>query len=977
MWLRMALALFVFAGVAGLTDARADTEYFTDLVEGQAAHAQRMASQRMPARYRLLQADLDGIRELMTAARDQGRATETVIALPDPAGGYTKFLVRPSSVLPEALAERYPNLFAMTGHALGAENTDVQMELTERGVSVQVLSPEGRWLLDPLVNEARGTTISYYAEDLGRPHDHSRCLLDSEPKARVQKPGADSAVKARSTDSTLRTYRLAVATTGEYAQFHGGTVGSALSAIVTTINRVNGIYARELSIQLTLVANNDDIVFTDPGSDPFTGNTNAGTLINESQSVIDANIGNANYDIGHTFSTGAGGLASLPSVCRTGLKARGVTGLPNPIGDAYDVDFVSHEIGHQFGGNHTFNSQVCSSNRNASTAYEPGGGSTIQAYAGICSSDNLQANSDPIFHAISFDEMIGYVQSDSRGACAATSATGNASPVVDAGTDFTVPAQTPLVLSGSATDADGDSLTYLWEQLDLGAPAALSAADDGQIPLFRVLTPVASGTRYLPALSSVVAGTSSNAEKIPQLSRAMDFRLTARDGEGGVASDDVIVNVSAAAGPFVLTAPNGGENVGANMTVTWSVAGTNAPPINADRVAFFLSTDGGASFAQAPFAEANNDGSAVIPMPANISTTSARLMIRGQDNIFYDVSNANFSIESGAGGSPVDAPIPWAAVPGDGSASLYFDGNGQGGRAFTAVCTPDSSTETPVSVANNTPTAIPDAVSNSVPSTIESTVVVTAGGQVPSSGPTVTVNISHTYRGDLSIALVSPAGTTVVLKNPASDSTNDVVGTYPTTLTPVSGLAAFAGEDAVGTWTLRISDNFTLDTGTLNAWSLDMTTETAQPDVQASGATSPLVLSGMTNGTPYDCAVSASEGGSDSVFVSAGLVVPGASAPATPSVSISEVDGGQVVLTLSPGSGPVPTGYRAICGDRVINAVGSAITIDGLDEQSSLACVVVAQAANGASVPSGSFDLVSELATGLPIWLLYEASQPR
>ena len=237
---------------------------------------------------------------------------------------------------------------------------------------------------------------------------------------------------ARSSGTTLRSYRLAVATTGEYGAYHG-TKESALSAIVTTMNRVDDIYRKEMAITFELVGNNDEIVFIDADTDPFSGNNSASTLIAESQVQIDSIIGNENYDIGHTFSTGAGGLATLRSVCNSSLKARGVTGSSTPEGDPYDVDYVAHELGHQFGGYHTFNARNCAVNPTSSSAYEPGGGTTIQAYAGICGSDNIQANSDPMFHSHSFDQMYGFASEGAGDSCALKTPLDNTAPIANAG----------------------------------------------------------------------------------------------------------------------------------------------------------------------------------------------------------------------------------------------------------------------------------------------------------------------------------------------------------------------------------------------------------------------------------------------------------------------------------------------------------------------------------------------------------------
>src|SRR5690606_22782836 len=175
---------------------------------------------------------------------------------------------------------------------------------------------------------------------------------------------------------------------------------NVLSAMVTTINRVNGIYEKELSVSLELIGDNDTLIYLNGSTDPFDANNNGGALLGQNQTNTNTVIGAANYDIGHIFSTDGGGIAFLGCVCANNQKARGVTGSPSPVGDPFDVDYVAHEMGHQFGANHSFN--ACSGTESQQNAFEPGSGSTIMAYAGICGPvNNLQANSHDYFHITS------------------------------------------------------------------------------------------------------------------------------------------------------------------------------------------------------------------------------------------------------------------------------------------------------------------------------------------------------------------------------------------------------------------------------------------------------------------------------------------------------------------------------------------------------------------------------------------------
>jgi hypothetical protein len=439
-------------------------------------------------------------------------------------------------------------------------------------------------------------------------------------------------------------------------------VAQALAAIVTSINRVDGVFEKELAISLNIVANNNLVVFTNPNTDPFTANDDGSALLDESQSVITQNIGTANFDIGHTFSTGAGGIAQLESACGFS-KARGVTGSSSPVGDPYDIDYVAHEMGHQVGANHTFNAVTssCSGNRSENTAVEPGSGVTIMSYAGLCSSNDLASNSLPFFHAISMDEINTFTTSGNGASCASITATGNTAPVVNAGNDFVIPVSTSFLLTGAATDANGDVLTYSWEQMDTG-PAGSWNTPSGNAPLFRSFAPQISSTRHFPRLTDQVRNTSTIGERLPTYSRDLNFRLTARDnraGGGGVCFDEAVVTADENSGPFVVnfpSAPGISWEAGTLHTVSWDVANTNIAPVNCANVSIQLSLDSGYTFPVTILASTPNDGSEQITIPANI-TTRARIRVMAVGNIFYDISNNNFEITT-PGSGPVVTTQP-------------------------------------------------------------------------------------------------------------------------------------------------------------------------------------------------------------------------------------------------------------------------------------------------------------------------------
>ncbi|MEM0984520.1 MAG: reprolysin-like metallopeptidase [Planctomycetota bacterium] len=621
-----------------------------------------------PARFRPVRFDLDIVGRSLRAAPEaaellrqdvnlQARAP-IVIDLPHPDAGVVSFEVVEHSIMAPELAARYPEIKTYRAIATDGTGAHARLSVTPDGFRAQVLDPDGTWYIDPYDANDPSLHSVYFARDHmnGEPfscvtdgvvppmahalhdHDHDHGDLHDDSENFNQLSG-----------SALRTYRIAISATGEYTAARGGTIPAALSSIVTTLNRVTGVYESELAISFTLIANNDILIFTDPNTDPFTNFDNL-AMLSENQTTITNLIGAANYDIGHVFGTAGGGVASLGVVCRSDRKARGVSSGSNPTGDLFDVRLVSHEIGHQFGANHSWNgvSNACSdSNRNSPTAYEPGSGSTIMSYTGICGPDNVRNSPIPHFHSISYDEMRSYVEFGLGGGCAVLTSSGNTPPIVDAGPDFAIPVGTPFTLTAAGSDSDGETVTYSWEQRDLGVPATLSAPDNGNIPLFQAIAPSTSPSRTFPSQPAFLAGVLDPREKLPAVPRVMDFRVTARDGNptaGGVAFDNMVVDV-VGSDPFAVTSPDGGEEWVGTRTVTWDVVGTNAAPFNVSTVDIYLSTDGGQTY---PFLLADdtpNDGSQSVSLPL-VNTALARIKIEANDNIFFAVSPDNFELGS-------------------------------------------------------------------------------------------------------------------------------------------------------------------------------------------------------------------------------------------------------------------------------------------------------------------------------------------
>lgn len=622
----------------------------------------------IPERYRSVTIDNQGMQSFLgqlpfestIAPANAGK----VIELPMPDGGKAKFRVWESPVMDPALSAKFPQIRTYAGQGVDDPTATIKMDYTETGFHAMILSDNhGGIFIDPYRQLDTKNYIVYYKKD----------FKNKDPFFEYGVPGSENLQRKGNGNrpmagpcvgTQLRSYRLAVACTGEYARAAVGnsvTIPQALSAIVTTVNRVDGVYEREVAISLNLVANNNLVVFTDPATDPFTANNDGSALLDESQSVIDANIGSANYDLGHTFSTGAGGIAQLGSVCSS-AKARAVTGSPNPVGDPYDIDYVAHEMGHQFDASHSFNANtgVCGGNRNGSTAVEPGSGITIMSYAGICNENDLGVNSIPYFHAASMDEINTFTVTGGGTGCGTVTATGNITPVVNAGNNFTIPRSTPFVLTGSASDANGDPVTYSWEQMDTG-PSGDWNAPSGNAPLFRSFPPVTTPIRHFPRLFDQLNNVTTVGELLPSYARNMTFRLTARDnraGGAGVCYDEASVAVSSNSGPFVVTVPSATGitwSGGTTQVVSWNVANTNLAPVSCANVSIQLSTDGGLTFPITVIASTANDGSEAITVPNNV-TTQARIRVMGVGNIFYDISNNNFSITAPQSGFDFTTP---------------------------------------------------------------------------------------------------------------------------------------------------------------------------------------------------------------------------------------------------------------------------------------------------------------------------------
>ncbi len=697
---------------------------------GQNQIAPQGARSIIPQRYRTLHLNTNALQQLLQGAPLENsvaaRNAQVLLNLPLPNGGFGRFRIVDSPIMAPELAAQFPEIKTYAGQGVDDPTATVRLDWTPAGFHALILSASDTVYIDPQSPGDTAHYISYFKRDYLPPAGK---VFREAPRSGTNVLSAQeiTALRARTgqraSGAQLRTYRLAVAADGEYTAYFGGTVTGAQAAIVTTINRVDGIYEREVAVRMVLVNNNRSLIYTNPTTDPYT-DSNSETLLYENQANIDNVIGSANYDIGHVFTTGGGGLAGFEVVCDNNSKAQGETGSTAPVGDAYDVDYVAHEIGHQFGADHTFNDNSngsCAGNRNSAMAYEPGSGSTIMAYAGICDGDNLQANSDPYFSTVSFEQIVAYTTAGIGSTCGTTTNTGNTAPAPNAGPSYTIPNQTPFTLTGSATDTDNDALTYSWEELDLGD--ASLANNPSNPPFFRFFPPTTSPSRTFPKWSDIINNTNTIGEILPNSARTMTFRFTARDnklGGSGVnyATTTVIV---AANGPFKVTAPDTAVTWagGSAQTVTWDVASTNAAPVNCANVNILLSTDDGLTYPTTLASNVANNGSANITAP-NLSTTTARVQVVCANNIFFDISNTNFTIN------------PSAVVP---TATSMASATPTATNTPTNTPTPTTNATQP---ATNTPTTTATATSTRAPvATARPTQTSIAVTAIPTLIPTV------------------------------------------------------------------------------------------------------------------------------------------------------------------------------------------------------------------------------------------------
>ncbi len=620
------------------------------------------------------------------------------IALPLPKGGFVSVRVIESPILSKQMAEQYPDI--KTWKVIGVENPAIKgrIDFTPKGFHGMITMPDDDDIIfiDPELTLEKNNSNKRYQSLSKREnsllfktdfkcdvHKEHSLLDDFSAKALFSKPSEQSKLfksaknisekkLAQIPAPDLITYRLVVAGTGEYTMSQGGTPSDAYSSMITTINRVNDIYQRDLGIKLEIVSGNN-FAYTNPDTDPYTNN-NARALVEENINNINTNFGTNNYDLGHVFAQGPlGGLSYVGAACQDNYKAGGSTGTPTPQGEIFSVEFVAHEIGHQLGATHTFNSEQrgCGNgNRTPETAVEPGSGSTIMSYTGLCGTDDLQYDSDAMFHWMSIDQINYYTRAKAGSSCGRRTSLGLQNPVANAGSESVIPLRTPFYLEGSATGGS----TYSWEQMDIGQPSEVDV-DTGDNAIIRALPLSSSQDRYIPRLENLFSGTKTTGEILPQTVRNLTFAFVVRDGNGGIDSDLKTIQVTDTGDSFQVLSQATDQRLstGQAIDIAWNVAGTDSAPINCQKVNLQLLRENG--IRNTLLLATANDGTQRVTIPLSTPVMdNARIMVSCTSQPFFQVSSGNITIQKGVSTS-VDNQAPVVTLKGAAQINLTVGQN--------------------------------------------------------------------------------------------------------------------------------------------------------------------------------------------------------------------------------------------------------------------------------------------------------------
>ncbi len=735
--------------------------------------------------------DYDQLSNVLSKNFNLSKTQNFVLSLPNANGKFEKYRIEEASVFHPNLQAKYPEIKSYVGYGIDSPSAYLRFSLSPyKGLTGIILGKDETLVFEP--DATKNNLITVINKSSIDKKKGFKCLTENTSLENTLK---SSFTSKDADDSIKRTYRLAISVTGEYAAFHGGTLASVNASLAATLTNINAVFENDFNLSLELIGTNDSVIYLNSGFDPYSGFSN---YSNELQTTLDTEILSANYDIGHLLSAIGfdGNAGCIGCVCVNGLKGSGYSSDTDPDGFNFDIDLVAHEIGHQFGANHTWTSNGDIDFDNTIAQMEPGSGTTIMGYAGIAGSANVQTNSDPYFHAISIEQVTSYIKNTS---CASTVNTGNTTPTVDAGSNLTLPIGTPFKLVGTGGDVDGDIITYCWEQIDENNGSTTypdANSTDSNSVLFRSYSPTINNIRYFPNLSDLRFGVNATQwEKIPNTNRTADFRLTVRDNKSGGANnkhDDMRVTFDSNYGPFEITSQNTSGiswTSGTSETITWNVNNTNTLS-GASNINILLSTDGGSTY-NVIVNDIPNNGSYNLTVP-NIAAPYCRIMIEPTNNNFFAINSKDFAINYNVNTTCVQYS----------SASNLGISITDNARTFTQSHTiniPDSSIISDINIG---------------------------------------VNITHSYIGDLAIALLSPNNTEVLLKSSSDCQEEDnIIGTFDddalTYNCSNSGiniaskslrelLDGFNGENASGNWTIRLGDFEDGDIGTLNSWFVEL-----------------------------------------------------------------------------------------------------------------------------------------------------------
>jgi len=602
--------------------------------------------------------DLSAIRSKLATAQPAGKSSQpTIVELPTLDGQIEKFEVYSLPVVEKSLADRY-QLGSYVGAKVGDPTVYVRFSVSPYDLQSMMFKDGQYEFIEPLNKEK--TVYGVFLKTNKGSGDHAfSCStsesIQSQNQLKKLSEGSDFSNAAndfsKSSDKKYRTYRLAISVTGEYTQYFGG-VAQAFAAINATITRVNGVFEKDFAIHLNL-QDLPQLIYTNPSTDPYsTANTGIGGAWNlELQQALTSAVGNNAYDVGHLFtrSGGSGNAGGVGNVCKNPASSGDATSKgaaysaarsgSGPEGDSFDIDLVAHEMGHQFGADHTYSFDIQSA-PNQSAHMEPGSGSTIMSYAGITNVD-VQSYRDAYYHTRSIEQVQTYINSQS---CGTVANINNNPPVVAALPNKTIPKGTAFVLTANATDAENNALTYSWEEYDLATSAVNNVTGDNiNGPKFRSLVASPSPSRYFPRLSNVINGNLSSAtdwEAVSNVARIMNFKVTVRDNNPDVTQQQTATGSQTITvgneGPFKMTTAKVYNNVASN--ITWDVVNTNLTPYNVSNVKIDYTTDQGVTW-NVLIASTPNDGSESLSFSALSANQNIVVRVSALDNVFYALGN--------------------------------------------------------------------------------------------------------------------------------------------------------------------------------------------------------------------------------------------------------------------------------------------------------------------------------------------------